>query len=404
VIAYLCVAVGSALGGVGRYGFGLLAARLWGESFPWGTIVINIVGSFIIGFFGALTAPEGPLPAHPNLRIFVMVGICGGFTTFSSFSLQTLSLARDGSWLPAMANVVLSVTLCLLAVTLGHLSAGWIGLLQSEASAMSHSIIAILDRAETASPVLAAAALVAGKLGDTRIEALHVRHDAMEGFMPTEEVMTEERRQEIDGEAARLSTHLRSIFETWRAEGGVREWREVTGETAKVIADEATKADLIVVGHGSGRHQADAQQAIHVALFVSRLTTLLVPPAVPASLGRVVAIAWKPSDATNRAIEAALPMLLHAERVSVLIETGDGETAPVALLDKLRRAGIAADVVRFRAQDVSVGEALIARAHEVGADLLVMGAYTHSRLREFVLGGATREVLAAADLPVLMHH
>nr|WP_294516019.1 universal stress protein [uncultured Rhodopila sp.] len=97
-------------------------------------------------------------------------------------------------------------------------------------------------------------------------------------------------------------------------------------------------------------------------------------------------------------------MLLHAERVSVLIETGDGETAPVELLDKLRRAGIAADVVRFRAQDVSVGEALIARAHEVGADLLVMGAYTHSRLREFLLGGATREVLAAADLPVLMHH
>ena len=382
----------------------MLATRLWGDSFPWGTIVINIVGSFIIGFFGALTAPEGPLPAHPNLRIFVMVGICGGFTTFSSFSLQTLSLARDGSWLPAMGNVVLSVTLCLLAVTIGHLAAGWIGLLQSEASAMSHSVLAILDRSETARPVLAAAALVAGKLGDTRIEALHVRHDAMEGFLPSEEVMTEAHRQEIDGKAARLSSDLRGIFDTWRTEGGVREWREVTGETAKVIADEATKADLIVIGHGSGRHQADARQAVHVALFEFRLTTLLVPPAVPVSLGRIVAIAWKPSDATDRAIEAALPILLHAERVSVLIETSHGEAAPDDLLDKLKQAGIAVNVVRFQAEDVPVGEALIARAHQVGADLLVMGAYTHSRLREFILGGATREVLAVADLPVLMHH
>jgi nucleotide-binding universal stress UspA family protein len=269
---------------------------------------------------------------------------------------------------------------------------------------VSHSILAILDRSETARPVLAAAALVAAKLEDTRIEALHVRHDAMEGFLPGEEVMTETRRQEIDREATCLSSDLRGIFDTWRAEGGAREWREVTGETAKVIADEATKADLIVIGHGSGRHQADAQQAIHVALFESRLTTLLVPPAVPASLGRVVAIAWKPSDAADRAIEASLPILRHAGQVNVLIETSHGEATPDILLDKLQQGGIAVNVERFLAEGVPVGEALIARAHAVGADLLVMGAYTHSRLREFILGGATREVLAAADLPVLMHH
>ncbi len=404
MIPYLCVAIGSALGGVGRYAFGLLAGRLWGESFPWGTIAINILGSFVIGFFGALTAPEGPIPAHPNLRIFVMVGICGGFTTFSSFSLQTLSLARDGSLLPAMGNVVLSVTLCLLAVTAGHVAAGWIGLLQSEASALPHSIVAILDRADTARPVLAAAALAAGRLGSARIEALHVRHDALEGFMPTEDVMTEERQQEIEGEAARLSTELRGVFDTWRAEGGVREWREVTGETDKVIAREAAKADLIVIGQGAGRHQDEAQRGVHVALFVARLTTLLVPAAVPASLGRSVAIAWKPSDAANRAVAAALPLLMNAERVNVLIETGDGEAAPDELLGKLQRAGVAANVVRFLAEGQSIGEELIARAHAVGADLLVMGAYSHGRLTELILGGATREVLAVADLPVLMHH
>jgi CrcB protein len=119
----LWVALGSALGGVGRYGLGLAVARLLGDAFPWGTILINIIGSFVIGFFGALTLPQGAMPALANLRVFVMVGMCGGFTTFSSFSLQTLYLARDGGWFPAAANVVLSVLLCLAAVTIGQIAA-----------------------------------------------------------------------------------------------------------------------------------------------------------------------------------------------------------------------------------------------------------------------------------------
>jgi CrcB protein len=128
VNSFLWVAIGSALGGVSRYGFGLMASRLWGDAFPWGTIGINIIGSFVIGFFGALTMADGAMPASANLRIFVMVGICGGFTTFSSFSLQTLTLMRDGGWFPAMGNIVLSVVLCLLAVTLGNVAAQRIGM------------------------------------------------------------------------------------------------------------------------------------------------------------------------------------------------------------------------------------------------------------------------------------
>ena len=122
-MAYLWVALGSGLGGVARFGLGMLAARLWGEQFPWGTLVINIVGSFIIGVFAALTAATGPWHASLNLRIFVMVGLCGGFTTFSSFSLTTFHLAREGNWLGAGANILLSVGLCLLAVSFGVLFA-----------------------------------------------------------------------------------------------------------------------------------------------------------------------------------------------------------------------------------------------------------------------------------------
>ena len=126
--SFLWVAVGSALGGVSRYGFGLMASRLWGDAFPWGTICINVLGSFVIGLFAALTTADGAMSASANLRIFVMVGICGGFTTFSSFSLQTLTLMRDGGWFPAMGNIVLSVVLCLLAVTLGNVAAQRIGM------------------------------------------------------------------------------------------------------------------------------------------------------------------------------------------------------------------------------------------------------------------------------------
>ncbi len=127
--ASVWVALGGALGSVGRYWTGVWVARLVGEAFPWGTLLINIVGSFVIGMFGALTVADGPLPASVNTRLFVMAGICGGYTTFSAFSLQTLALARAGEWPWAFGYVIASVVLCLIAVTLGHLLATRIGLL-----------------------------------------------------------------------------------------------------------------------------------------------------------------------------------------------------------------------------------------------------------------------------------
>ena len=121
--SYLWVALGSAIGGVARFALSGLVAESIGEVFPWGTLVVNVTGSFVIGFFATLTGLDGRYLVGTAARQFVMVGICGGYTTFSSFSLQTLNLARDGDWLRAAANIVLSVVLCLLAVWLGHLAA-----------------------------------------------------------------------------------------------------------------------------------------------------------------------------------------------------------------------------------------------------------------------------------------
>jgi len=121
MLAYLWVAIGGALGSVSRFWLSGLIAGRFGETFPWGTLAINVTGSFVIGFLAALTEPEGRVMVSPAFRQFFMIGICGGYTTFSAFSLQTLNLVRDREWLYAGGNVILSVVLCLIAVWLGYL-------------------------------------------------------------------------------------------------------------------------------------------------------------------------------------------------------------------------------------------------------------------------------------------
>ena len=119
----LWIFIGGGLGSLGRWGLSGLLAHAIGEKFPWGTLVVNITGCFIIGLFATATGPEGRWLASGEFRKFFMLGVCGGYTTFSSFGLQTLTLAEDSQWFKAGANVVLSVTLCLLGIWLGHVLA-----------------------------------------------------------------------------------------------------------------------------------------------------------------------------------------------------------------------------------------------------------------------------------------
>ena len=123
MLDYILVGIGSAAGGMTRFWASGLIAERYGQSFPWGTLVINVTGSFLIGLFSTLTSPSGRWMVGPSGRNFFMSGFCGGYTTFSSFSLQTLALAQDQEWLYAGANAGLNVTLCLVAVWLGHVLA-----------------------------------------------------------------------------------------------------------------------------------------------------------------------------------------------------------------------------------------------------------------------------------------
>ena len=120
MLTYLLVALGGAIGSIARLWLSVQVGLLTGLRFPWGTILVNVLGSLVIGFVAALTGPSGRVAAPIEAQAFVMVGLCGGFTTFSAFSLQTLELARDGRLLLAGANIALSVVLCLLAVATGH--------------------------------------------------------------------------------------------------------------------------------------------------------------------------------------------------------------------------------------------------------------------------------------------
>lgn len=121
-MSWLLVAVGSALGGMARFGCGLWIARL-GLAFPWSTLLVNVLGSFTIGLVAALSTDIARAGANALTREFVIIGLLGGFTTFSAFSLQTIQLLQAGKSLMAFANVAASVALCLGATWLGFVLA-----------------------------------------------------------------------------------------------------------------------------------------------------------------------------------------------------------------------------------------------------------------------------------------
>jgi CrcB protein len=123
MLSYIFVMLGGALGTGARFWMSGFIAERAGEFFPLGTLVVNVSGSFAVGFFAGFTDPEGLALVSPRFREFFMIGVCGGYTTFSSFSLQTLDLARDGDWLKSLLNTVLSFVCCLVSVWLGRVLA-----------------------------------------------------------------------------------------------------------------------------------------------------------------------------------------------------------------------------------------------------------------------------------------
>ena len=407
MIFYLSVAAGGAIGSVLRAWVAILVARATGPEFPWGTILINIAGSFIIGFFGTLTTNESRFAVATDVRAFVMIGICGGFTTFSSFSLQTLDLARDGRVMQAMGNVVGSVVLCLLAVTAGFYAAAAVHRTYAVSepageTAMGDVVVAVLNRPEEARGLLNAGSRLLGLAGGGRLRAVAVRMPPAATILPSEEVLTASREAAIRASQEEWAGRLHGIVRAWSPPTvpAVRtDWVDVEGDAAAVIAGLGRRADAIVISRPGAHESERMHDCLHAALFDTECPVLIVPAGFDGPAGQVVAIAWKDDERAVKAVRAALPILRAARAVHVL-----SANRPADLPAILREHDIAATLHDVPAEGGPAAERILTMAHALGADLLVMGAYAHGAWREALFGGVTRYVLAHADLPVLMRH
>lgn len=267
-------------------------------------------------------------------------------------------------------------------------------------------LLAILNRRETAASVLSVAALLQARLPGARLDLLRPRSAVDPSFMPTEEMWTEKRRQMFETEQDAVLAGLQSEMAAWPGSGPVPVLRQVVGEVGKSVASAAAAADLVVLG-GAGRdHAPEAVEALRAALFDAVTAVLLAPRVVPRVLGERIAVAWERSEAADEAVSAALPLLLGARAITVLVarEGHDRAVLPARLLQALEAAGVATTISRFGLEGQDIGAALLSEARRAGADLMVMGAFTHSRTLEALFGGATREVLAGTDMPLLLHH
>jgi nucleotide-binding universal stress UspA family protein len=274
---------------------------------------------------------------------------------------------------------------------------------------MSAVILAVLDRPATAGCVLAAAGRLAELTGAGRVNGLALRRRPIDTIVPTEHILTPEYVSRVHADERHRADALKAIFDAWAGTvqqlGVAAAWSDVEGQAAEIVAEHGCRADFVVLKR-PGRHDREpGRQVIHAALFETDRPVLVVPAEPsPAPFGRTVAIAWRDDGRTIKAVLAALRCLKQAERIHVLAGARDGVPRP-RLPDMFAEHGIAAElhVLTITGQGV-FGAALLAKAHMLACDMLVVGAFARHPLRSLILGGVTRHLLANADLPVFMRH
>jgi nucleotide-binding universal stress UspA family protein len=272
---------------------------------------------------------------------------------------------------------------------------------------MSGVILVVVEHPETALATLAAARRLAGLMGHARINVLAVRAPSESSIMPTEEILTRRRAGEIrNHEQARMAA-LGRIYDGWATsilEGGITaEWADIEGPADALVEEWGCRADYLVLNRPGWRDNAAGRLTLQAALFATDRPVLVAPPGLAAPFGECVAIAWRDDRRTIRSVLPALRLLDRAREVHVLTGVRPGSPPP-RLPTILAEHGIAAILHVLEIGRGVFGAALLAEAHRIGADLMVMGAYTHSPWRELVLGGVTRHLLANADLALLMRH
>ncbi len=261
-------------------------------------------------------------------------------------------------------------------------------------------------------------ALLAARRFDSYIEGVHLRPGqpdviaaGADGFVAAAPDLV----AGFEREARERAERAREAFERFMAEAGVPAAGEGAGPSARMRIEQASQMalgslgrvfDLIVVGRPSRDSVTPSMAALESALFEAGRLLLVAPPRPPEAFGEHVVIAWNQSTETARTVALAMPFLSRAREVTVLTVTGATVPGPTGedLAVNLRRHGLSVRAVERDPAGRAAGQAMLEEAAALGGDLLVKGAYTQSRLRQMIFGGATSHILAAAELPVLMAH
>jgi len=265
-------------------------------------------------------------------------------------------------------------------------------------------------------------ALMIARRWNAHVTALHVRVDSRDVAPLAGEglsgAMIEEMMSATEKESSDRAHAVRSMFERFVTSQNVAvaearfgldhataSFAAVTGREEDIVAQQARLADLTVVPHPDAGEDVSSSDALHAVLFDSGRPVLIAPQATPTSVGTRVCLAWNGTAESASSVLAAMPWMQGADAVRILSAEGYQRRGPGApdLAAYLSLHGVNADIVMFRSVGGSVGGGLLAAAKEFGCDLLSMGAYSHSRLRQLILGGVTRHVLENATLPVMMN-
>lgn len=268
-------------------------------------------------------------------------------------------------------------------------------------------ILAMLDQPAAADGVLAAAGRLADLADGAHINVLAARIPPASTIMASEEVLTRDAETRLRAqENARLAA-LKASFDAWIAAAarpdGATEWFDSEAVAAGLVAEWGRRADVIVLERPERADHGTAAQVLSAALFDTDRPVLMVPPGLATTLGHRVAIAWRDDPHAAKAVLSSLRYKARDASVHLLAGVPPGAPTPT-IPEILVEHGVEAELQIFPIDHEPLGGTLLARAHAIGADMLVMGAYAHSPLRELILGGVTRHVIAHADLPILMQH